>query len=220
MKSLGYTIDRIVKAAPHLEEDLLRIRRKWKKYPKREMLYWKEMLNLLNSSELKNHPNWTKIRSIIIPNRKKTKEKNTFRPISPNDKEIGVLPGNLADKARRYDRAIIALEKKRFEAHLTNDTEAIAQIYRRHAIQEIRIKNIWVEVKDHFNLWNMNPNQNLIIKKKGLLLVVVLDQPKSSPPPQQPQQPTEGMIGLDVEVLRKFLRSLGMDLPPGLFPES
>jgi len=202
MKNLGKTIDRIVKVDPNLQDPLSTIKNKWKRDIRSEAKtasHWKELVNFLNSPKLMQHPLREQIRSVLV-GKKDVPLLNTFEEIDKSDRVVGVIPENIADSIRCYDRKTIWFAKKRIEATMTHNVNLMAQLSREEVKIEIHIRKIWMTVKDHFGLWT-NPSMFMIKKDRGALVIVER--------PQQPQQ--TGLPRIDPNML---MRLFGGELPP------
>jgi len=204
MKNLGTTIDRIIKVDPALGEQLSPIKNKWRKYPSKVMAYWKELLDILNSNPLLNHPNRDQFRNIIQTKiRPKRKYLYTFEPINPADHVIGLLPENMADMAKKIDFQTLETAKLNMEANFTRNEQLAAEVARKEAVLDIKSKHLWVTLRDYFQLWsNM---QNISIKFKNNVLVLVMQH--------QPSIPLTvvgpGLVKMDSQTLKQFLQFLG-----------
>jgi len=210
MKSLARTIDRIIRVDPAFESHLSPLKVKVKKYPKKNMTYWDELLKFFNSEALKTHPKINEIRNIIVSQKKQPKPMYTFEEISTTDRVIGFISENIADRIRRYDRQSIRLAKKQVEVNLTHNSALFGYLARQNALNEIKMKRIWFDLKDQFDLWNITQSSNWNIKISMGALVLV-----ESTIPEQQQMP-QGMIfpmKMSPESLRNFLRQFGLDLP-------
>jgi len=206
MKSLGRTIDQILKIEPMLEEALVPIKNRWKRYPSKTMTYWKELLDCLNSKDLLNHPKRTEIKNILTIKRKTSKKIFSFDATTTNDRVLGIIPENVSDRIKSIDRQTIDLAKKRIEASMTHDEETMAYVSRKDVMLEIGYKKIWVDLKDHFHLWDKNTN--VTIKRHGDVLVLV-----ELPSPSQLQLLGPGVMRMDPDMLKQFFKFLGMDPP-------
>ena len=218
MKNLGHTIDRLKTVLPKHRPVLQSIKTKWKKYPKREELYWGELLKVLNEDEIRNSGGWEKVKRIINPPVNTRKIKYSIPPMHSSDKVLGVLPEDLSDKIKRYDRSLIALEKKKVEAAITRDSEDLTKIRRSAYIHEIRIKKLWIDIKDKLNLWHIDNGTNISLRDKDGLLVVIHESRQNIHPFQGMGRPGSGkMISMDEDSLRNLFNSMGIDPPPELF---
>jgi hypothetical protein len=205
MKSLGRTIDRILRVDPQLEDKLLRIKTKWERYPSKNMDYWKELLDFLNSDPFKKHPNFEKIREIIVSKRKQPQQLYTFEDVVPGEKVEGCIPENLADTIRAHDRRTVRLAKLQIEANMTRNTALHAKLSREELLMEINKDKIWLQLKDHFNLWGKTFNYS--IRRQTGTLVLVEQPPTATIPPMSGVYPMK----MDQNALRELLRRLGMD---------
>ena len=206
MKNLGRTIDRLIKVDPRFEEVLSQLKMKWKKYPAKEMNYWEEMFEYLNSLNIQNHPKVSEIKNIVVPKQRIHKRIYSFEDVTPQDIILGAIPENIADQIKRHDRQAITLAKMRTEASMTRDPELISTATRKEALQEVSMKRIWIALKDHFRIWAKQ--SNFTIKKKGTLLVLTEMNPQVPP-----QFIGPGIVKMDSDTLKKFMKFLGMDVP-------
>lgn len=217
MKNLGKTIDRLIKVAPNLEKKLVQIKNKWEKHPSKTDDCWKELLKYLNSGNLMNHPKRDEMKDILNSKKKRTQEVYSFESVHSNDIIIGIIPENIADIVRRHDRRSIRTAKLRVEASLTKNEKLMAQVFRKEMLLEISTKNLWIKIKDHFDLWTKPVTHS--IKSKNNLLVLV---EQGHPPPQILGQ---GVVKMDSTTFKNFLRFLGIDhispeqLPPEIMDE-
>ena len=62
MLNLGRTIDRILEIEPNLSPQLISLKGKWEKKPKK--LYWKKLFDVLNTEIVPQHPKRAEIQSI------------------------------------------------------------------------------------------------------------------------------------------------------------
>jgi hypothetical protein len=212
MKNLGKTIDRIIKVEPALGEKLTPIKNKWKRYPSKAPTYWEELIKLLNTDSSLSNPKRSKIRDIITPRHQFKQNLYSFEEITPADKIVGVIPENLADVIRRYDRKSIEISKLNVEAGMTHNIDLMADVTRKEAILDINSKKIWVDLKDNFKLWDKLCN--LSIKKNGCVLVLT-EQAHMNPPSFL----APGVIKMDPSMLKQFFGYLGIDPPAGLIPD-
>lgn len=210
MKSLGRTIDRVLEVMPKLEDDLVRIRRKWKRYPRKEMDYWKEFLDILNSGFIKGDQKWEEIRKIVIANRKLPPKKYTFQEAHPNDRVLGVIPEYIADKIKKYDRRCIELAKKQMEASMTQDMILLQKLSRQAYKLELDQKKIWLDIRDHFELWG--DGHRFVVKTRNSIPVLIIE----SSVPHHSLNPPIANIMLDRNSLLNILRHLGIEPPSGL----
>jgi hypothetical protein len=211
MKSLGRTIDKILKVAPALEPKLTSIKSKWKRYPDRSMVYWKELASTL-TSDVVDEMDREKIKSILATKSRQTKPIYTFEEVGPNDKILGALPENLADRIKHHDLISIRMAMLQTKAALTRDRDLIVYLTKRAAHTEVAMKKIWIDLKDHFMLWDKDIK--VALKKQGSLLVLIDD---STPQPPTPIGENGFMMRVDPETLRGFFRMLGIEPPTGLF---
>lgn len=208
MKNLGKAIDLLIQIDPDFEERLKPIKNKWRRWPDKTTKYWAEVLEFLNTDSLMKHPQREKIRNAVNAKKNRKCKLYSFDTILPNDKIIGNIPGDVADKIRKQDRRSIEIAKLRVEADLTRDYDLMAELTRRDHILDIETKKIWLFLRDHFNLWQRPGNYN-IRSKDGVLFLIIQQN-------QQAQYVKPGVIKLDPALLRKFFRYMGIDLPPDL----
>jgi hypothetical protein len=204
MKNLGRVIDQLIKVEPCFEQALSQIKTKWKRFPSKEMNYWREMIDYLNS--MKGHPKLPEIKDIITSKRKDPKRAYSFEEVTPQDNVLGVIPENIADIIRRHDRQSIVIAKMHVEATMTRDTELLAVVARKEMVQEMSLKKLWIALKDHFKIWNKQNNYT-IKKKEGFLVLTEIN------PQVPPQFIGPGLVKMDADTLKQFMRFLGMNLP-------
>ena len=219
MKNLGRTIDRILKIDPDLQAQLAPIKNKWKRYPKREMSYWKQLVDVLNTEDMIKHPDREKIRDVVITKRKPARRKYTFKEVPKNEKVIGIVPENIADRIRRYDRASIEMAKKNIEARMTSNIEMIPALQRENERIELQHRKVWFDLKDHFRLWQWDQAASFFIRiNKGSLVVTIQREGSPTPPPNVgPNDPIMAFLRVDPELMKRFFKHFGIDPPPGLF---
>ena len=205
MKSLGKTIDRILKIDPDLASDLGPIKAKWQRFPSKTQGYWKELLLLLNSESLQEHPRRDEIKGIVTETKKHPRQTYTFTEAAATDRVIGVIPEHISDVVRRYDRAAIKLAKSQVVANMTRDVGLLAELSRNETLLEIGMRKMWLMLKDHFKLWDKP--MSFTIKKGGPVLVLVENPPNPQGMP---------IMRLDPNTLRQFLGMMGMGLPPDM----
>jgi hypothetical protein len=208
MKNLGKTIDKLLKVDPTLEEKLLPIKAKWKKYPGRSINYWKELITYLNTDpSILNHPKRPEISDIFTPKKRPTRQQlNSFEMVSPTDRVLGIIPENLADEVRHHDHQAIEIAKVHVEANITKSPDLMAQVNRKEAILEINNKKIWLRLKDHFQLWDRSANVTIKKQENGLLALTEY--------PNIPRRPSPGIMRIDPNTFGQFLQSLGLEPPP------
>ena len=171
------------------------------------MSYWKDLLNVLNSDDLMTHPKRSEIRNILMPAKRVERKVNSFDDITPNDKVLGVLPENIADRIRRHDRIFIEMSKQHTEAVITKNSKMITELSRRNAKQEIQLKRIWFDIKEHFGLWDCECQYS--IKKKDNILVLAVTQEQQGPIPGS--GPHGGVIMMNPDKFKDFLRMFGIN---------
>ena len=208
MKSLGRTIDRILKVAPDLEPKLTPLKSKWKKFPDRSMTYWKELASTLTTDLAE--ADQEKVREILIT-KPRTGSRYTFDEVGSHDKVLGAFPEHLADRVKYHDLRSVRMAMLQTKASLTKDRDLFIKLTKGAAQTEIAMKKIWLDIKNHFNLWDKDIK--VAIKKQGSLLVLVDDRP-SQPP--IPAGDNGFMIKVDPDTLKGFFRMLGLEPPPGL----
>jgi hypothetical protein len=223
MKNLDKTIERILKVDPTLEEKLIPIKNKFKKFPDRHMSYWKELITLLNNDpSITNSPKRAEISKIFtVKKRTSHQQLNSFKVITPADRIIGVIPENFSDEIKRHDREYIAIAKLNVEAVLTDSSELKAEVLRRGNLLEIHNKKIWLKLRDYFKLWDKPANCTIKKQENGLLAMVDTQPLYSgiSGMPGRPQLP-DGQSGppsifrVDPNSLRQLFQALGFEPPP------
>jgi hypothetical protein len=222
LKNLGYTIDRIIKIDNTLLSTLQPIKDKWKKYPQRVELYWKELINFLNSPQMTNHPKRKEISNIFLTKRAPTHKLTSFDDVNSSDQILGIIPEHLSDKIKRYDNNIIDTAKKHTEAVYRRDINMMKDVSRKEALLEIKLKQIWFDLKNHFKLWE-SMGYFAIKKRDNILLLVNQTNsrlPQQCPPNQFfPAEPENIMFRIPPELLRDFFRFLNIKPPPGMFPD-
>lgn len=207
MKNLGKTIDTLIRIDPEFEEKLKPIKNKWRRWPDKTMQYWAELLEILNTDTMMRHPNRNEIRDVINTKNKKKRKLYSFDTILPGDKIIGNIPDNIADKIRRQDRRSIEIAKSQAETELTRDLDLMANLVRRDHLLEIDTKKMWITLRDHFKLWQKTGSYN-IRNKNGVLFLVM---PQIN---QQARYVKPGVLNVNPELLKRFFRYIGLDLPP------
>jgi len=210
MKNLGNVVDQLILIDGNLEKSLKPIKKKWKRYPKKNLSYWKELLTFLNSDDLMKHPDRMKMKEVINEFNKRKRPRYSFETVSSKDMVIGVISGHLADKLRRLDLQSIRIAKELVEANMTHDLELQVRIKRREQILEIETKKIWVSLRDHFDLWDKPGDYNIKISPDNLLFLV-------SRMPTIPKFMGPGVVKMDPELLKRFFNFMGMQPPPDLF---
>jgi|GEM_PF-3206277 len=214
MKDLAKTIDKILSIEPALETKLTPIKNKFRRYPRKVMDYWQELLTVLNNDlSLRQNPRRDDIRKVLITSKKPVVPIYSFKEITARDRVVGVIPENIADKVRSHDRHRIELAKRHAVAESTDSDVLRSEVTRKGAILEIDQAKLWFILKDHFNLWVRKEGQ-FQIKKQGPVLV--LTEPKESGGGQYVIQTPMGMIKLDENALRNMFKSMGMPPPPFL----
>lgn len=209
MKNLGKAIDLLIQIDPNFEEKLKPIKNKWRRWPSNTTKYWAELLEFLNTESLMGHPRRDQIRNAINTKKSSKRKLYSFETLLQNDRVIGNIPGNIADKIRKQDRRSIEIVKLRVEADMTRNIDLMAELIRKDHILEIETKKMWVSLRDHFKLWKQPGSYN-IRSKDGVLFLVM---PQQVNPPQYVKP---GVIKVDPTMLKKFFRYMGIDLPPDL----
>jgi len=183
MQDIKRTIDRIIKIVPSLQEPLLSIREKAKKSPQHNEIYWKQLLNVLNSEKLSTSLVSDIKRILNPPHIRPNGQKSSFPEVGKNEQIVGTIPDHISDKLHRYDRAMILIGKSKYEASATNNTELLSYALRKEALMEISLKKIWVELRDQFNLWGPS-NFAIGLRKRENTLVLVIQKeiPRNNPP--------------------------------------
>jgi hypothetical protein len=220
MKNLGQTIDRLIKVDPTLEERLLALKNKWKRWPTKALTYWQELVDFLNSEPLLDHPAREKMREIVVAKRKPPRQQlSSFDLVASNDKIVGVISENVADHIRRNDRQAIAIAKLHVEANMTRNAELAAEVARKELIIDLNTKKIWLSLKDQFKLWQ-KPLPYSIKKRDSVLVLVEQNMPPHQiAPAGQTQFLGPGIVKMDQNTLRQFLGFLGLEPPSGMFPD-
>lgn len=205
MKNLGKTIDRILKIDPTLEEKLLAIKNKWRRFPSKRLSYWKELLDFLNSDSVVTHPKRSEIKNVLTSTSIPVKRHHfySFEECLPSDHILGVIPENLLDKLRRHDRQSLEAAKMRVEVEVTRNQQLLAKVSRREALLELNTKKIWIILRDHFNLWGRQSNYSIKKNKDFIVLVDTSAAPTFMGP---------NIVKMDQNTLRQFMQFLGQ--PP------
>lgn len=203
MKSLGKTIEELIKVEPALESTLSSIKNKWERYPQRKNHYWKELLKVLNSDTIQNHPKRSVMKDILSIKKKTSKKTYTFEEALPDDFIIGVIPENISDLIRKYDRRTIEIAKLNAEASITRNIDLIAKTLRKEHILSIDSKKLWLSIRDHFDLWKSLNNFSIKIKNNLLVLI-------KTPQAQPPQFIGPGIVKMDQDTLKRFLEFLNL----------
>jgi len=219
MKHLDKIVDQILKIEPTLETQLLPIKTKWEK--SNRTAYWKQLFQILNSKIPAQHPRRSEIQKIFIPKHTKIKKKiHTFESPSAIETVIGVLPEPMDCKIRKYDRMQIDLSKTILEARMTHNNELMINSMQKFEKLELKQKEAWVEIKDHFNLWSVNEPTSFFIRERDHLLVLtaVKSQGGGSGGGEGPDG-SGYMLRLDPEMLKKLMKYFNLNPPPsGFFP--
>jgi hypothetical protein len=222
MKNLGKTIDQILKIEPNLEAQLIPIKIKWKKYPGRVMVYWGDLIKILNAEIGPEHSKRLEIQRVLTLKRKIAKKTYTFEPPTENETVVGVIPEPIECRIKKYDRIQIDIAKAGLEAKLTHNNEMIISLIRRADLVDLQQKKLWTELKDHFQLWATEGPVSFFIRQRKdgclILTAIRLMQPCSHTP-QQGQENDSFLMRLDPEVLKRFFKFLNIQPPPGFLPE-
>ena len=217
--NLRRTIDQILKIDPQLSKQLSPIKDKYLQRPKRAKVYWEELLTVLNSKPLLDHPHREEMRQLFVAkHQKKTHPLYTFQETDQADTIIGIVPENIADRLRHYDRKTILMAKSHTEAEMTEDKNKLVQLNRENALREIELKKIWVILKDYFKFWDKDLGSTTI-KKHGPHLVLVTRKEGGGGGPNQGgivMQTPFGMAQLNMDDFKKMMKMLGLPPPPGM----
>lgn len=205
MKNLGKAIDHIIKIDPSLQEKLILIKNKWKKYPSKAVNYWQELLDYLNNNQILNAEKKNEIKNYLTKKTRKKTPLYSFEEIIDSDKILGVIPENIADKIRRHDRRAIEIAKMKIEAEITKDQKLRSFVTKNEDLLDINSKKIWVELKDNFQLWDRATSNLQIKKNKGILILVETVSFLELKP---------GIIKMNETTLRQILQYLGYNLGP------
>ncbi len=223
MKGLSKIVDKILKIEPSLQSQLVPIKVKWEK--SNRAAYWKQMLKILNTAIPQQHPKRKEIQNVFLSRRRPiVKKLQTFEPPSPVEAVIGVLPEPIECRVRRFDRMQIDLSKRMLESKMTHNISMMTDSMRRYEKLELKQKQIWIEIKDHFNLWKIDDPSSFFIRERDRLLVltsVKMNSPSGSGGGLQGSgdSPDGGFaVKLDPEMLKKLLKYLNINPPPGLLP--
>lgn len=212
MKNLGKTIDQLIKIDPELSPTLTSIKNRWRRTPQKVDKFWDTLLDFLNTEDLIKHPKRMQMKKILNPPQKnRSKTLNTFETISPIDEVIGVVPENIADRIRRYDRRTIENAKRSVETSMTKSSELLAKVERDKAANMVEYEKTWIQLKDHFKLWS-SPH-DFTFKVDGPLLLIT--KVRSMPP----MIIGPGIVRMDLETTKRFYKFLGVELPEGLASE-
>jgi hypothetical protein len=219
-KDLAKLIEKLIHIDPSLENDLEPIRKKYLKQSKIVMDCWNKLISILNEQSYDKNTR-SKMMKLIVP-RPSVQKKSGFEPPHPNERILGTIPQNIADTIRKQDRAILSIQKSNLEAQITNNHSLFVEIGKKQARLDIQQKKVWLDLKNHFNLWDNN-SQYFSIREKGPMLVLTEPKRVMSAPPKnmmmpQPGQNT-GIIQIDPEVLRQIFRMMNIQPPPGMFPD-
>jgi hypothetical protein len=221
LRNLAKTIDKILNIYPNLEDQLLPIKLLWVKNHRN--LYWEKLLNVLNSKIDINDSRRLQIQNVLNPKKRIPKILNTFEPPTPLETIIGVIPENIGSQLRKYDRLQVSYAKITIEAKMTHNRAMLIDVMKKTEKLEIAQKKLWMEVKDHFNLWDVDNPSSFFIRSQGPVLVLTTIKlgGQGRGPGGIPHDPSEGFfIKMDGDTLKKFFRYINTPLPPGISPES
>ena len=219
MRNLSKTIDRILKIEPTLEGHLVPVKDKWEK-THRNSFYWKQLLKILNLQVPPTHPKRGQIQNIFISHKKIPKKIYTFEPPSPAETVIGIIPEHLECHLRRHDSLQIKYAKATLEARMTHNRLLMIDVLKKTEKLEIEQKRIWIEIKNHFNLWNVETATSYFVRLKDNLLVLTSIRLGGFPgsggrPDQLPGGPPDGyFLKMDGDTLKKFFRMMNPPDPP------
>lgn len=219
MKNLAKIIDRILKIEPALTDQLSPIKVKWEKTHR--ALYWSKLINVLNTEIGVLHPQRSLIQNVLHFKKKIPKKLHTFEPPSPIETILGVIPENMECRLRRHDHLQIEYAKITLEAKMTHNRDQLIDIVRKTEKLELDQKKVWLEIKDHFNLWGVDaPSSYFIRIQNGLLVLTVIKLGGPGRGPSNQNDPSEGgfYIKMDEDTLKKFFRYINTPLPPGIIP--
>ena len=208
IRNLKKTIDRLIKVDPSLEKKLKPIKNKSSRWPTKNESYWKELLEFLNSDDLRDHPKRSEMRKIFVTQTDTKKPLYSFESVLPRDLCVGAIPEDIADTIRRHDLKSIRVAKLHVEANMTRNSELLKKVAREEFLLNISSKKIWLKLRDFFNLWN-KPINYTIKSQDGILFLI-----EASP---YPQFMGDGLVKMDSCTLREFFRFMKIDPPQGLF---
>jgi len=208
IRNLGKTIDQLIKVDPNLEDQLKPIKNKSSRWPAKNEDYWKELLEFLNSEDLKNHPKRSEMHEIFVTKRNNKSPLYSFEPVLPRDLCVGAIPEDIADIVRRHDLKSIRIAKIHVEANMTRNVALLKKVAREEFLLGINSEKIWVKLCDHFNLWD-KPIHYTIKSRDGILFLV-----EASP---HPQFIGDGLVKMDSRTLKEFFKFMKIDPPQGLF---
>ncbi len=218
MRNLSKTVDRILKYEPALESQLLPIKEKWNKGPKK-YIYWTQLLKILNKEITPDHPQRDNIQNIISNKRKVIVHKSyTFEEPSKFETVVGIIPEFLEDRVRRNDRLQIEYAKLTLEAKMTHNNELTADVLRKCEKLDIEQKKVWVDIKDYFKLWSVEVPTSFFIRTKGSLLALTSIRLPQDQREQSDGMPDSYIIRMNNEMIKRFLKFFNP--PPGFFPNS
>lgn len=211
MKNLSKIVDQIIKIEPELKPQLLTIKTKWENSNK--IIYWKQLLKILNTEITMEHPKRSVIENLLNPKKKTIPKKiNTFEPPSPSETVVGVLPENMECKIRRQDRLQVEYSKSAVEARMTHNTALMVDINKKCELLEIEQKKLWVDIKNHFNLWEVSTPSSFFVRSQGPLLVLTV-LTLSSTGFLPGNNDGESPVKIDPEMMWKLIRFLKQQPP-------
>jgi hypothetical protein len=227
MLNLGRTIDRILEIEPNLSPQLISLKGKWEKKPKK--LYWKKLFDVLNTEIVPQHPKRAEIQSILVPKKRTTEKKSTFEAPTPVETVVGTIPENLECRLRRMDKNQIELASKSTEARMTHDTSLMLKLIRKTELLEIEQRKIWFELKDHFSLWGLDGPINYLVRSKDTTLILtcvssnprfpernISSEEKSGPPVFHESSSENFIIRMDSDMIKRFFKFFNIPFPPGM----
>jgi hypothetical protein len=218
MKNIVKTIERILAVEPDLDKQLNPIKTKSEKYPGKKNYYWTQLLKILNDEIPQDHPKRSEIKNILNEKKPAKKVLQTFETPTKIETIVGIIPEHLEGKLRKYDRCQIDLAKRSIEAKLVHDEENMIDVVRKMEILELKQRKIWTELKDYFKLWGPDGASTYLIRKKDSVLVLTkVNNDRSQGLFDAIGGGSDGIMRLDPDMIKRFLRGL---LPPqsGLLP--
>jgi len=206
MLNLSKTVDRILKIEPSLEAQLLPIKNKWER-THRNQVYWKQLIKILNTEINLQHPKRSEIQNVFIIQKKPVKKQYTFEAPGPGETVVGPIPENIEGRIRRNDKMHVKYAKLAIEADLTHNNELKILILKKREKLELEQRKVWLDLKNHFNLWQID-GPNFYIRYRDPLLILTASK-YNGPGIEGRIQ----ILPLDGDSLKKLLRQLNM-LPP------
>lgn len=192
MKNFGQTIDRLIRVDEGLEPVLSDLKRRWKMRPSKVDLYWKKLMEYLNS-EVLDEPKKDRIKEIIIPKPKTNLHSASFHEAHKSEEVLWIIPEHISCKIIKHDMKSIRLARDSTELKMTGNSALAARVLRKSSLLQIASSKIWVELKDHFDLWKLGPDYG-IRKNNGILVLVEIKDPKMA----------RGMLPLTPDMLKKM----------------